>query len=206
MTEKSVYKQQFTAPKTKFNFPSQKQINFLSWQRSVPFIHGCTTLLHPCTNFVDSGFLQIGFGLFCCPKMMCFTRGYNSKFSKMTTKISNWYKTLQWERQISTISCDWEISLSIRQKTFIEKKTWTQSWYQQRPKTWMNTSNWLTSWLTMWIGKREKFVWFCWGLLWTNQRVHMLNSNHLQGRMRTRGFSKLSMWTIKLQNFLNNLM
>ena len=36
--------------------------------------------------------------------------------------------------------------------------------------------------------------------LWTSLRVLMLKSNYLQGRMRTRNFSKLARWIINLKN------
>ena len=86
------------------------------------------------------------------PKMTPTTGMLNLKCSwETTSKIwwkSDWWKTLKRERRISTSSCDWGISWSLQQKSYVEKITCLQCWYQQCTKTWRNNSNWLLKWLT----------------------------------------------------------
>ena len=97
----------------------------------------------PCYDYVDSGKCQNTFENFLGPKTVQNTWTKDSKFSKMTkTKIFDWHRTLQFERQISTHSCDCGISWSLQQKTLVEREAcWYQCSYQQCPKTKINKSN-----------------------------------------------------------------
>ena len=52
----------------------------------------------------------------------------------MTTTISDWQEVLQWEKQISTSSCDWGISWSLSQKTLVEKKIYHQKEDEKFPQ------------------------------------------------------------------------
>ena len=66
-------------------------------------------------------------------------------FKKMTTKNSERYKILQKERQISTSLCNWGVNWSLQQKSILERKAFTQCWYQDCLNTRMKNSHWLTS-------------------------------------------------------------
>ena len=52
----------------------------------------------------------------------------------------------------------------------------------------------------------KSIVWLCCGTMWTNRRVHMLKSDYLQGRRRTRSFNKLSMCITNMKNLSIYLM
>ena len=96
-----------------------------------PVAHNTTSaLVKPtCTNYVDIGWFQDRFWLFLGLKLNPTTWMYNLKCSgKMTTKCFDWYKILQWEKQVSTSSCDWRISWSLQQKTLVEGKNCPQRW------------------------------------------------------------------------------
>ena len=95
-----------------------------------------------CTDLWTLANAKTDLDIFYGPELIPTTWILNSKFAKkMITKISDWYKILLWERQISTKSCDCPISWSLQQNTMLERKTCLHLWHQHCPKTWMNNSN-----------------------------------------------------------------
>ena len=148
-----------------------------------------------CTDSVDFGKCQDRFENSIGPKLIPITWMYYWKFwKKDDNKVSEWYKILQCDEQISASSCDWEISGSLQPKTSTESKICLQCWYQECPKAWTNKSNWLTNWLTKWTEQIETFMWLWCSTIWTSQRVLKLQSKYLQGKKRTKNFNNLSMW------------
>ena len=145
----NVKKQQFPAPESIFKFHCQKTISSFSYQQTISFTlnlrHYCFLGQNNWYGKLDFGECQDSFERFFSPKMAPTTGMLNIYCSRKTTReLFACCNISQKGRQISTSSSDWGVSWSLQPKTLVEKKTCTQCWHDQCPKTWMNYSKWLT--------------------------------------------------------------
>ena len=119
---------------------------------------------------------------------------------KMTTEAFTWSKISQWDRQISTSSCKWGVNWSLQQKTSVESKTGPQLLMPTKSND-MDEQQQLAHTL---VDVLERASWKIWvtllSTMWKNRRVHMLKSDFLQGRRRTRNFGRLFLWNLDVPN------
>ena len=106
-----------------------------------PMAYNTTASLYKltCTDYVNFGKCQDRFGWLSWAKNDSNYLHVKLKvLKKVDNKESGWPKMFHWVRQTSTSWCDWGISWSLQQEISLERKLWSQYWYLQGAKTWMN--------------------------------------------------------------------
>ena len=154
-----------------------------------------------CTDYVDFGKYQDRFGRYSLSgndsnyldvKLNVFRKDDKKEF-RLVQNLRNWRSRFQPIYAIEETTGQCSRKLCSRRKFDPSADT-----YNVQRHGWTTQTGSQGSWR---IGpSKQKDLWLCCGTMWISLRVHMLKSDCLQGRRRTRSFNKLSMWIINLRS------